>query len=181
MEKINYLRGKKKPDGTVEIKYTKINRFVVSKKEPNYNTKYAKEKINQELSSMKSEILQSEKSSSILIRKENSNDVSHRSFTESTFPEYMRKSGIGSSKDFLSVLNKAKGLRFERLKKVAIDRLNNGYQNKHGYDLTDIDFKKKTGQIYDNKNVIFRFVRGRVIRIKVDLKNRHDLQEDAPF
>lgn len=181
MDYIKYLRGKRNSDGTVTIKSTTIKRYVDSNKQPNYENSFAKKRINDELQNMKYEITLSEKSRSSLIKKENSHDFSHRSYTESTFPSYMKESGIGSSKDFMNVLSRSKGLRYERLKSVAIDRLNNGYSNKHGFDKPDMEFKKKTGQIYDNKNVIFRMVRGRVIRIKVDPKNRYDLQDDSPF
>lgn len=156
-------------------------RFVSTGHSGNFESKFAKKEIGSMLNQMKFEIESSEKSSSVLIKKENSYEVSHRSFTASTFPKFMREAGINSKKDFSKVLASKKGKRFNRLKVEAIDRLNNGFQNQHGFDDPSTEFKVKTGQVHDNKDVIFRRIRGRIVPMRIKKSNRHDLMEDAPF
>lgn len=153
-------------------------RYVITGKKPNYNVPYAKKAIESELEQMKYEINQSEKGSRSFTGYGTSLKVVG---TKSTFPEYMRASGIGSTKDFMKVISQKKGIRKERLKKIAISRLEQGYQNKHGFDMPDMKFKKKTGQVHDNKDIIFRRIGGRIVPIKVERKNRYDLMEEAPF
>ena len=163
-----------------KIVVTQKNRYKETGKEPNYNSKYAQKRILQELNNMRWEVMQSEKGRSSLIR-DSHDRVSHRSYSESSFPDYVRKSGIKSKNDFESVIKKSKGVRFDRLKSHAIERINHGYSNKHGYDQPDLKFKVKTGQLYDNKDVIFRRYRGRVIAMRVPKSKRYDLMDDAPF
>lgn len=168
----------KKVDGKIVV--SQKERYKPTGKEPNYNSKYALKRINQEINNMKWEISKSEKSSSSLINDEHGR-VSHRAYSESTFPDYMRKAGINSKNDFDSVIKSGKGIRFNRVKSEAINRINNGYQNKHGFDMPDLKFKVKTGQLHDNKDVIFRRVGGRIVPMRVPKQKRYDLMEDAPF
>lgn len=154
------------------------NRYVKSKKKADYSSRFAQQRIIDELNNMKHEIVSSEKGSRSIHGYGKDQNVT---VTKSTFPEYMKESGINSTKDFLKVLTQKKGVRFDRLKKKAIERLENGYKNKHGYDEPDIDFLVKTKQMHDNKDVIFRRVGGRVVPIKVTKRNRYDLLDDAPF
>jgi hypothetical protein len=169
METINVPRKLKD-----QIKTYQKPRYVETGKSPNYSTKFAQKRINQELGNMKWEIEKSEKSSLSIVD-------NRRIQTKSTFPDYMSKAGISSRKDFMAIINAKKGVRFERLKTTAIERLNHGYSNEHGYDTPNMEFRNKTGQVYDNKNVIFRRVRGRLIPMRVKSSERYDLKEDAPF
>jgi hypothetical protein len=178
MEMVN--RFKMTKDGS--IKTWKIPRYVETGKKPDYTNPKARKIIKSELGSMRYEVLNSEKSSSVLVRDEQTYaGFSHRAYSQSTFPEWMRKSGIGSTKDFIQVLNQNKGVRYDRLKNVAIDRLNNGYKNNHGYALPDVGFKTASNQLYDRKDVIFRRVRGRLIPMRVPKHKRLDLMSEAPF
>lgn len=170
---------------TFEMKNGKVitrqkQRYVKTGKQGDFSSSYAKKEVHNELDQMKWEIGQSEKSSSTLIN-DGFDRVSHRSFTPSTFPEFMRRAGINSKKDFSKVIKSKKGIRFNRLKDEAISRLENGYQNQHGRDDPNKKFLVKTGQLHDNKDVIFRRIRGRIVPIRVKKKNRFDLMEEAPF
>jgi hypothetical protein len=153
-------------------------RYVETGKKANYTGRYAKKAIKSELANMKYEIEQSQAGSRSILGYGKDQKVI---VNKSTFPEYMREAGISSKKDFIKVLSQKKGIRKERLEKLAIHRLNQGYKNKHGYDEPDMEFRRKTGQVYDNKDIIFRRVRGRIIPIRVKKNNRYDLMEDAPF
>jgi hypothetical protein len=67
------------------------------------------------------------------------------------------------------------------LRDEVIKRLNRGYSNEHGFDMPDLEFMTKPGQVYDHKNIIFRRVRGKIRPMRIPHKNRYDLMEDAPF
>jgi hypothetical protein len=176
MEMVN--RFKMVKDGS--IKTWKVPRYVETGKKPDYTNPKASKIIKSELGSMRQEILASQKSSSTLIMDDNDR-VTHRTYSPSTFPSWMRNSGISSTKDFLAVINQNKGIRHDRLKGIAIDRLNSGYSNQHGYDLPDTDFKVSSNQLYDRKDVIFRRIRGRLIPMRVPKHKRVDLMSEAPF
>jgi hypothetical protein len=175
-EKIKVFRFKKG-----KVIEGKANRFVKRKGKPDYKNRVAKRMIKDELKSMSFEIKSSEKARSFLMPKENSYQFSHRVYIKSTFPSYLKETKINTTKDFNKVLKSGKGKRFDRLKKVAIDRLEHGYENEHGRDMPSIKFLKKTKQIYDNKNVIFRKVRGRIVPMRIPKRNRYDILPDAPF
>lgn len=158
----------------------KRKRFVETGKSPNYNTKYAKKAISQEISSMVHEVKSSQKSSSYLSR-DQYGTVTNRHYTASTFPKYFSSVGANSSSDFEKIANSKKGVRYDRIKTEAIDRLENGFKNSHGYNDPDAKFLVKTGKYYDNKDIIFRKVKGVVRPLRVPKKNRYDLMEEAPF
>jgi len=126
---------------------------------------------------MKWEIDKSTKSDSVLVMGERTGEA-HRAYTQSTFPAYMRESGISSTKDFLKVLSQKKGVRFDRLKAEAITRLDKGYMNEHGFDPPNTEFKVASKQLHDNKNIVFRRVRGRIIPMRIPYSKRADL---VPF
>lgn len=71
-----------------------------------------------------------------------------------------------------------KGIRFDRVKKEAISRLENGYKNDHGYDGPDKKFLVASKQLHDNKNIVFRRVGGRIIPMRIPYEKRGDL---VPF
>lgn len=158
-----------------KVVFTKRPRYVNTNKKADYSNVKSLKHINDELSNMKWEIEESATSGGNLIFKDNSYEVSHRTKKISTFPQYMRDAGISSKKDFMKVSKMKKGIRLERLRKVAIDRLNHGYENAHGYDSPDMKFKVASKQLYDNKDVIFRRVRGRIVPIRVKKGMRNDL------
>ena len=61
---------------------------------------------------------------------------------KSTFPEYLQPlfNNAGTKKKFLSAANRGKGKVWDRIALIAIDRLENGYKNKQGYDDANQDF-----------------------------------------
>lgn len=68
-----------------------------------------------------------------------------RTDTKSTFPLYLQDifNGSGTKKKFLKSAKSGKGAVWNRIALVAIARLENGYQNHHGYDEPNDDFIKE--------------------------------------
>lgn len=62
--------------------------------------------------------------------------------TKSTFPPYLQEIfyGNGTKKKFLEAVARGKGEVYNRIVIKAIERLENGYQNQHGYDMPNEDF-----------------------------------------
>lgn len=160
-----------------EEKAIVVPRYKPTGKVPNYNTPGAKALIRSQLKGMAYEVKSSTAGSSALIHDQYGR-VSHRAFTPSTFPDYVQKSGAGSTKEFLKILSSKKGLRYDRLKTTAIDRLENGYQNQHGYDIPNTKFLVASKQLHDNKDIVFRRIRGRIVPMRVPHSKRYDL---VPF
>ena len=65
-----------------------------------------------------------------------------RTDSKSTFPDYLQRifSGSGTSKRFLSTAKSGKGKYWEAIALEAIDRLENGYKNFHGFDGPNKEF-----------------------------------------
>lgn len=68
-----------------------------------------------------------------------------RTDTKSTFPKYLQEifKGNGTTKKFLSAVKKGKGIVWTRIALEAINRLEHGYINDHGYDEPNKDFIKE--------------------------------------
>jgi len=64
------------------------------------------------------------------------------SVTKSTFPPYLQKifNNQGTRKKFLSAVERGKGKVWERIALEAIERLEHGYKNSHGYNEPDEEF-----------------------------------------
>ena len=62
--------------------------------------------------------------------------------TKSTFPDYLQRifNGKGTAKKFLQAAKRGKGKVWDRIALEAIQRLEHGYQNQHGYDTPNKDF-----------------------------------------
>ena len=62
--------------------------------------------------------------------------------TKSTFPPYLQEIfyGRGTVKKFKAAVKRGKGVVFDRIALEAIDRLENGYSNEHGYVYPDQRF-----------------------------------------
>ena len=62
--------------------------------------------------------------------------------TKSTFPPYLQEifNNSGTAKKFIASAKSGKGKVWERIAVEAIRRLENGYQNHHGYDMPNQDF-----------------------------------------
>lgn len=62
--------------------------------------------------------------------------------TKSTFPKYLQKifNNQGTVKKFEDVVKRGFGKVWDRIALIAIERLENGYRNEHGYDTPDREF-----------------------------------------
>ena len=62
--------------------------------------------------------------------------------TKSTFPDYLQHifNNAGTKKKFLGAVKRGKGKVWDRIALVAIQRLEHGYKNIHGYDEPNQDF-----------------------------------------
>ena len=108
--------------------------------------------INQEIGNMIWEISQSNKG----YRKTTQIDIDKCYYvgTKSTFPDYYK--GFKNKNDFFKVANRGKGIRFNRLARVAIERLIHGYQNEHGYDFDKLEIvlKKLRENLPEQQSII---------------------------
>jgi len=105
------------------------------------------EYIKAEIEQMVYEIEQSEagvrRGKAIINPKDNDGYIKYINLSKkSTFPEYLQDifNGSGTKKKFLSAVKRGKGKVYDRIMQVAIDRLENGYKNLHGYDYPNQDF-----------------------------------------
>jgi hypothetical protein len=64
--------------------------------------------------------------------------------SKSTFPKYLQAifNNQGTKEKFLKVVKQGRGKVWDRIALEAIDRLENGYQNEHGYDRPNKEFLK---------------------------------------
>ncbi len=146
-----------------------------------YRGRKALKMINAEIARMNQAVKSSEKGSSVLVR-DNRGDVKDRAYTQSTFPNWYRTIGAGSSDEFAKASKRKKGIVYKRIKAQAIENLEKGYDDKqHGFDFPDMKFKVASKQVFDNKDIIFRRVRGRIIPMRIKKKDRYDLMPEAPF
>lgn len=107
----------------------------------------AMDMIRDEIKNMEWEITQSEKgtrSGYLALNKEDGKgylDYINTS-TKSTFPSYLQAifGGSGTAKKFLDAAKKGQGVVWDRIALEAIDRLERGYKNHHGYDYPNRDF-----------------------------------------
>lgn len=104
--------------------------------------------IKDEIENMKYEIEQSTKGQRSSLHLINPDD--HQGYlkhidtsSKSTFPDYLQGifNGQGTTQKFLDAVKRGKGPVWDRIALVAIDRLENGYKNQHGYDEPSRDFK----------------------------------------
>lgn len=163
-----------------QIKSWYVNRYTPTNKIPDFKNPTARKIIDAELGSMAYEVKQAERTKSILTEDEYGR-FNGRVAGSSTFPKFMRESGISSRNDFIKVMESRKGIRFKRLESKAIDRLSKGFMDANNYSPPDEKFLVASKQVYDRKDVIFRRVRGRLIPMKVPKERRADLMEEAPF
>jgi hypothetical protein len=102
------------------------------------------EYILNEMSSMVWEIKNSQRSIKSYKQMLNPNDgegylIGVNLNQRSTFPTYFRRmfsaNGHGTSKRFIHAVKKGRGAIWERIATEALNRLENGYKNAHGYNL----------------------------------------------
>lgn len=107
----------------------------------------AMEMIHDEIKTMAWEISQSEKgtrgTSHVLNKEDGQGYTSAINVSrKSTFPPYLQRifGGSGTAKKFLDAVKRGKGPIWDRIALEAIDRLENGYKNVHGFDTPSKEF-----------------------------------------
>lgn len=105
----------------------------------------------------------------------------HRNFaTKSSYPEWYSKIKFKNKEDFKTALLSQRGKKHDEIINQAIDDLIGGYESPDvGRVPPDREFRIKTKQAWDNTNVIFRKIDGKVRPIKIRLKQ--DDFSDIPF
>lgn len=94
----------------------------------------------------------------------------------SSFPSYYKELKFKSRKDFAAVLERKKGKRFNDLAERAISNLSTGRDSSFGRIPANRKFRVKTRQSFDNKDVVFRRIRGKIVPMRFKKK-----LEEAPF
>ncbi len=139
-------------------------------KKPNYDTAQAKKIVRQRIKEMISDVKASTPGKSRL-RMDERGQASGRYMDASTFPKYYRTVKAKNFEDFVKIALSEKGKRYQRIKDEAISNLEHGYRNDHGHAGPDKDFLVASKQVYDNKGVIFRYVGGRIVPMRVGRAN----------
>ena len=97
--------------------------------------------------------------------------------TRSTFPPFFGELGFNSKKQFLQVVKKKQGRKYEDLVNDSIDSLIGGRESKQFGRIPPSErFRLATKQEYNNQGVVFRRINGKVI----PLRPRH-IEEEVPF
>lgn len=97
--------------------------------------------------------------------------------TKSTFPPFFRELGFHSKKEFLKVVKKKQGRKYEDLVDDSIDSLLKGRESaQFGRIPPNERFRLATQQEFNNQGVVFRKMNGKV----VPLRPRH-IEEEVPF
>lgn len=102
-----------------------------------------------------------------------SNNRSFGGFT--TYPDYYRKMKFKNKLDFETTLNKRAGKRFDDLVEQTIEDLKDGYSTSHGRIPPSMKFRVMTRQTFDNTNIVFRRINGRVRPMRIDAN------DEVPF
>ena len=102
-----------------------------------------------------------------------------KSGVKSTFPDFFRDAGFSTKKGFIRAAKRRKGPAFKRIVNQAITDLLEGYESSFGFVPPDQEFLIKTKQKFDNRNVIFRNINGRIVPIKTNKKI--NTSSEVPF
>lgn len=100
----------------------------------------------------------------------------------STYPEFYRSIKFKNKADFKKASETLSGRKGEALVEQAIDDLKGGYDSPAGRVPPNLGFRVLTKQTYDNTNVIFRRIHGKIRPIRVKT-NRHSTvsADEVPF
>ena len=94
--------------------------------------------------------------------------------TRSSFPAWYSEIGFKGKKDFAKTIKEKKGVKYERLVDDSINGLLHGRDSSFGRIPASTSFRIATRQTFDNTNVIFRNIDGRVVPIR-------SKREEIPF
>lgn len=96
---------------------------------------------------------------------------------KSTFPPFFSQLKFNSRKQFLEVVEKKKGKKYEDLVEDSIDGLLHGRESSHGYIPPNQQFRFATKQSFNNRGVVFRRIDGKVRPLKFKKKE----EDEVPF
>lgn len=94
--------------------------------------------------------------------------------TRSTFPAWYSEIGFKGKSDFQKTLKAKKGIKYDRLVEDSIEGLLHGRDSSFGKIPPSTSFRLATKQSFDNTNVIFRKIDGRVVPLRIK-------REEVPF
>lgn len=162
--------SKKTKFSTANIVQEEVNR------DQYYQVKNEEEQkfIDQEIDSMITEVLNAEVKSSL-----DRNDVGFQGEVtgrtyENSYPTYYRDIGAKNKAEFEKIARSKKGVRYERLKNAAIDRLVNGWSNNSiGHDLPNNIFR-------DARNLDLVLEAGSIVKGKVISLNTNEGMIELP-
>lgn len=98
----------------------------------------------------------------------------------STFPKFYSEIGFKNKADFKTSLDKP-GAKQERLIQRAIEDIKKGETYGFGGPNVSTNFKLATRQIFDNQNVIFRKMSGKVVPIRTAKVRNQGVHVEEPF
>lgn len=135
------------------------------------------------LKEMKSEIDHATKGETVSVMKDlGSKGTSYKRYgIKSTFPRWFGRIGFNSKKDFNKVFDRKSGTRYQRLLKKAHKDLSQGYETTFGDVPPDKDYLVKTRQRFDNRGVIFRKIRGKIVPIRTNRRKKPKFDDEVPF
>lgn len=138
--------------GLIQEVYVGIARRLIERIQTSIPTRYssnpdAMKMIQAEIKNMEWEIKQSEKGVrggvNVLNKEDGKGYTSYvNTSRKSTFPDYLQDifGGSGTAKKFFDAVKRGRGPVWDRIALEAINRLENGYKNHHGWDYPDKDF-----------------------------------------
>jgi hypothetical protein len=101
--------------------------------------------------------------------------------TKSTFPPFFRELGFNSRKQFLEVVKKKQGRKYDQLVEDSIESLIKGRESEQfGRIPPNEKFRLATKQEFNNKGVIFRKINGKIIPLRPKYM-REKYNEEVPF
>lgn len=100
--------------------------------------------------------------------------------SKSTFPKFFGELGFNSKKQFLDVVAKKKGKKYEELVNDSIHSLLVGRSSTFGDIPPDERFRLATKQEFNNVGVVFRRIDGKVRPMR-GLKKKKEEEEYLPF
>ena len=139
--------------------------------------------VLQRISEMRDQVEHAERGSTVTTMKDVGPGSAEfkRHGIKSTFPSFFTSLGFKSKEDFVKVLNRKEGVRYNRLVDQAVEDLLKGYESPFGDVPPSQEFKIKSRQIFDNRNVTFRTIDGKVVPIRSKKQPKFEDLEEAPF
>lgn len=137
--------------------------------------------LNEQLKTMTSLVKHAQRGERIVLKKEefradggSSLVAFSKAGVQSTFPGFFGDLGFSSRKQFLNVMKKREGKKFNQVVNRAIEDLTEGSSTSFGRIPPDEEFLIKTRQVFDNRNIVFRVIGGKVRPIRSTF-------DDVPF